>query len=265
MQSQHFLRGEAIRLATFKIENGNRDVDIRLLAEIFQRYDAIAVQNVTTSGLMSRVVSELIGRGQDYVFIDSKDRSQNLAIIFNQRSLMLDDQHWYTVNDPNQLMTNAPLVGWFRTRNADPNRAFTFSFANVQFDSARPDKEIAFLGELFRAIRDDGRGEDDIIIAGDFNSGERGLGVLDDKTGLRRAIHGKATNTENTAQLDNVMFNSRATVEFTGNSGVFDFMRQFNMSMEQALNMSQRMPVWAEFSVIEGHSPGRALENPARW
>ena len=265
MESQHFLRGEAIRLASFKIENAKRDVDTRLLAEICQRYDAIAIQNVTTSGLMSQVVSELIGRGQDYVFIDRKDRSQNLAIIFNQRTLMLDDQHWYTVNDPSQIMANAPLVAWFRTRNADPNHAFTFSFANVQFDSERPDKEIAFLGELFRAIRDDGRGEDDIIIAGDFNSGQRGLGVLDDKSGLRCAINGQATNTESTAQLDNVIFNSRATVEYTGGSGVFDFMRQFNMSMDQALRTSRRMPVWAEFSVIEGHSPGRALENPAGW
>jgi len=262
--SQFFLRGEAIRIGTFKIQNRDRQVQPQLLADICQRYDAIALQNITATGLMSQVVAELIGRGQDYVFVDRKDRSQNLAIILNQRTLILDDQHWYTVNDPGQVMTNAPLVAWFRTRNAQHDQAFTFSLANVQFDSSRPDREIIYLGELFRAIRDDGRGEDDILIAGDFNAGDRGLSKLLDKTGLRCAIIGKATNTQNTAQLDNVMFNERATVEFTGNQGVFDFMRQFNLSIDQAMSVSERLPVWAEFSVLEGHSPGRAIEVPRR-
>ena len=262
--SQFFLRGEAIRVGTFKIQNRERPGQPQLLADICQRYDAIAIQNITTTGLMSQVVSELIGRGQDYVFVDRKDRSQNLAIIFNQRTLILDEQHWYTVNDPGRVMTNPPLVAWFRTRNAQHDQAFTFSLANVQFNSSRPDREIIYLGELFRAIRDDGRGEDDILIAGDFNAGDRGLSSLLDKTGLRTAIVGKATNTQNTAQLDNVLFNERATVEFTGNQGVFDFMRQFNLSIDQAMSVSERLPVWAEFSVLEGHSPGRAIEVPRR-
>ena len=260
VQSQSFIRGEAVRVASFNLENKSGSINPVFLADICQRYDAIGLQNVSNSGTMSAVVAELRNRGLDYLFVDRKDRSQNLAILFNQESLILDGQHWYTVNDPAQAMSNAPLVAWFRARNAHPDRAFTFSLANVQFDGQRPDREIVFLGELFRAIRDDGRGEDDVIIAGDFNAGDRGLGYLREKTGLHCAIIGKSTDTDSTRQFDNVIFNNRATVEYTGISGVFDFMRQFNLSLEHAKSLSKRMPVWAEFSVIEGHSPGRAME-----
>ena len=49
----------------------------------------------------------------------------------------------------------------------------------------------------------------------------------------------------------------RATVEFTGRAGVFDFVREFNLTEQQALEVSDHFPIWAEFSSYEGGQPGR--------
>jgi hypothetical protein len=220
----------------------------------------VAIQNTGQTNLVPNLIGQLNTRGNDFVFVDRKDGAGNLAIVFNQQTLILDQQQWYTVNDPDNLMSNEPLVAWFRVRNAPPELAFTFTLANCQLDPSRPDLELAYLGELFRAIRDDGRGEDDVIMVGDFNAGDRGLNAIEYKTGLKCAIVGIPTNTQNSAQLDNILYNPQATNEFTGNRGVYDFMRQFNMTLADALDVSTHMPVWAEFSIYEGHSPGRVSE-----
>ena len=60
-----------------------------------------------------------------------------------------------------------------------------------------------------------------------------------------------------TKQYDNIVFHSQATREFIGRGGVDDFLREHNLSMEEALEVSDHLPVWAEFSVYEGGEPGR--------
>ena len=103
---------------------------------------------------------------------------------------------------------------------------------------------------LFRSS--DGRGEDDVLLIGDFNLGERMLERAGKKSGLAAVLRDTATNTRGTNHYDNILLDIRATSEFTGQSGVFDFLRQFNLTVEQALQISDHLPVWAEFSVQEG-------------
>jgi deoxyribonuclease-1-like protein len=54
---------------------------------------------------------------------------------------------------------------------------------------------------------------------------------------------------------DNLVFDGRATSEFTGRSGVLDLMVEYGLSEEQALEVSDHFPVWAEFSVFESGRP----------
>jgi hypothetical protein len=104
----------------------------------------------------------------------------------------------------------------------------------------------------------DGRGEDDIILAGDFCSSDIQLDQVQANNGLVAAIVDTATNTRNDSQLDNIIFDEKATVEYAGLSGAFDFMKRYNMTLSEAMEVSRRLPVWAEFSALEGQSPGRA-------
>jgi deoxyribonuclease-1-like protein len=109
---------------------------------------------------------------------------------------------------------------------------------------------------LFRAIRDDGRGEDDVLIVGDFHGGESDYQPIWQSAGLTSVgsnrPNNRPTNTLDNSQFDNLIFSELATIEFTGRGGVFDFMRHYNMRLDDALQISKQMPVWAEFSVFEG-------------
>ncbi len=246
-----------ISIASFKIDSTQAAGNLELTADICGQFDVVAIQN-STSLSIARLVNELNSRGHDYRFVNQQGPDNRFATLFNQKTVTLEEQHWYAVNDPNDLFLHEPLVAWFRTRHLPEQEAFTFTLANVQLNPQRPDQEIAYLGELFRAIRMDGRGEDDIILAGDFCSSDTQLNEIFGVNGLVSAIVDTATNTQNDSQLDNIIFDQKATIEYAGLSGAFDFMKRFNMTLNEAMAVSRRLPVWAEFSALEGQSPGRA-------
>ena len=45
------------------------------------------------------------------------------------------------------------------------------------------------------------------------------------------------------------MFQLSSTCEYAGRSGVFDFMRKYNLTLDQAMQVSDHLPVWAEISL----------------
>jgi hypothetical protein len=250
---------DTIRVASFKLETAGAAGDLVLTADICQQFDVVAIQNHSQLSI-PLLVAELNRRGYDFRFVDRQESNRLAAVIFNQQVVLLDEQHAYTVNDPEDLFLYEPLVAWFRASQPPDDQAFTFTLVNLQLSAERPDQEIAALGELFRAIRLDGRGEDDVILAGDFYSSGKQLRRIASVSGVSAAISGVATNTRANSQLDNLLFDHKATTEYTGVSGVFDFMIRFNMTLRDAMQISQRLPVWADFSAVEGRAPGRADE-----
>jgi hypothetical protein len=75
-------------------------------------------------------------------------------------------------------------------------------------------------------------------------------------------VRNTPTNTIGTKQYDNILFQETATVEYTGRGGVYDFLRAYNLTEKQALEVSDHLPVWAEFSVYENGRPGRLAAQP---
>lgn len=239
-----------------------------MLADICRRYDVIALQGIRLLGANSAVslveqmnsieATQSAGPRPSYRLLIDQARSEagarstQLAIVYDEAAVALDNDRWYQVRDPDDILVHKPMVAWFRARGVPAEQAFTFSLANVQLDSQRPGRELRYLSELFRAIRDDGRGEDDVMIAGNFNAGDRGLAPIQQKSGLTWVISGTPTNTNRTAQFDNIVFNPAATVEFTQRGGVFDFMKHYNLRLANAHQISTHLPVWAEFSLREG-------------
>jgi hypothetical protein len=73
--------------------------------------------------------------------------------------------------------------------------------------------------------------------------------------GIAHAITGVMTNTRRDKMYDNIVFDRRATTEFTGKWGVVDFQKEFNLTQQAALEVSDHCPVWAEFSAYEGAVP----------
>jgi hypothetical protein len=112
------------------------------------------------------------------------------------------------------------------------------------------------LDDVYRAVQNDGRGEDDVILLGDLNTHAGRLGELGRIPDIECAITEMPTNTRQNKQYDNILFQHEATSEYTGRCGVLNVMREFNLTLQQALEVSDHCPIWAEFSVYEGGKPG---------
>jgi hypothetical protein len=74
--------------------------------------------------------------------------------------------------------------------------------------------------------------------------------------GITPAVADLPTVTSGVKQADNILFDRRATVEFTGRADVADLMREFELTVQAASEISPHLPVSAEFSVFEGGGRG---------
>lgn len=257
-----------IRIASFYVpslgpETLSKPHLLQILVSILTQYDVVALQGIQSSrdDILPMLVDQLnqSGRKYDYLIGPRVGRyapHQQFAYVFDTAKLETDRYALYSVEDPEDLMNREPLVAWFRCKGVPVRDAFTFSLVNISIDPNFAEAERALLPGLIGAIEKDGRQEDDWILLGNFAGGNSELSMLDSNA-VRFAITDIATDVAGTRMLDTLLFSSRATAEFTGRAGVFDFLRKYNLSMERALEISPHMPVWAEFSNLEGSQPGR--------
>ena len=234
-----------------------------MLVRILRRFDVVALQGIQSNrdDILPLLVERLnqSGRNYDYMIGPRVGRTaplEQFAYIFDTQRLETDRYQLYTVEDPDDLMIREPLVAWFRTKGHSQHHAFTFSMINVRIDPDFAQRERELLPSLISAVQNDGRGEDDWILLGDFVGGDAELFPLT-KMAARLALIGIPTDVGGTQMLDEIVFSGPATVEFNGKVGAYDFLRQYNLSLEQALEVSEHLPVWAEFSTLEGAEPGR--------
>ena len=161
-----------------------------------------------------------------------------------------------------QRLTSAPPVARFRPRGVPPNQAFTFSLVDIHTDPDETDSELDALAGVFTGVQGNGSGEDDVILLGDLNVDEYHLGNLGRLPGIGAVVAGVPTNTRRDKTYDNIVFDRRMTVEYTGRWGVLDLMQTFQLTEAQALEVSDHMPVWAEFSAYEGAIGPIAMQPP---
>jgi len=263
---------ESIRVATFNIQamgttKMSKPHVVDYLARIAREFDVLAIQEIRSRSqdILPRFVDHInsTGREYDYVIGPRLGRSsskEQYAYVFDRETIVVDRTQLYTVDDPDDLLHREPMVAWFHARGPNPQEAFTFTLINIHTDPDEAQQEINVLDDVYRAVLSDGRDEDDVLVLGDFNADDRHLGELASISQMAWAISGAPTNTRSTQQYDNIVFNQFSTQEFTGRAGVFDFMRRFNLTIDQSLEISDHLPVWAEFSVYEGGMIGRVAE-----
>jgi hypothetical protein len=267
--------GATIRIASFDVESFGlaklgKPATMKSLCEVLRRFDLTAIQEIRSprDDIMPRLIEQLNAPGAagtasrhfDYVIGPRRGHGsgkEQLAFVFDSATIEVDRTSVYTVDDPGHRLSHEPLVAAFRAHNAPIGDAFTFTLVNVHVELGSPASEQEALADTYRAVRDDGRGEDDIIMLGNLSTDDRHLGLLGQLPNIACALTGVATNTRGTKMYDNLLFNRQATVEFTGRAGILDVPRELNLPMSQALELSDHLPIWAEFSVYEGGQPGR--------
>lgn len=263
---------DTIRVASFNVQVfGRTKLEkphvMDLLARIARRFDLLAIQEIRSreQDLLPRFVDLINATGARYDYVigpptGRTSSTEQFAYVFDRSSLEVDRNQLYSVHDPDDLLHREPFVAWFRVRGPDARQAFTFTVVNVHTDPDEIDRELNVLDDVFRAVRDDGRNEDDVLLVGDFNADENHLGELGRMPGVITVIRGMPTNTRSSHAYDNLLFHQAATTEFTGRGGVFDFLREYNLTLEAALEVSDHLPVWAEFTIYEGGRAGRVAQ-----
>jgi deoxyribonuclease-1-like protein len=238
-----------------------------VLSRLLKQFDLIAVQGLRgkNQGVPVRLIEQLnasSGRQYDFATCPTQQRDgieHYSGFIFDKAVVEVDRSTVHFIEDPQRRFRHKPLVGLFRTRAS--STPFTFYLVAVDTDPEKPAPELDFLADVFRTMRDmpraDGPGEDDVIMLGDFEADDRHLGRLGNVPGLAAAIGDIfPTTVRGTKMADNILFNRVATSEFTGRAEVFDMMRVFQLPVQAAAEVSEHLPVWAEFSVFEGGPRG---------
>ena len=274
------VEGPKIRIASFNIQDfgpskaGKREI-VSTLAEIIRRFDVVAVQEISSKdeSFLPSFVKFINSTGRAYDFViglrlgNSKSKEQ-YAYIFDTSRIQVDPQSVYTVGDPENMLHREPHVATFRTR-APPESAFTFILVNVHTDpdvvhtkstpGAMPG-EIDVLAEVYRLVRRASQNEDDVIMLGDFNTDDRRLGRLGQIPGIKPLLKSVATNVRQTEMYDNIIIHEPSTTEYAGVSGVFDIRRELNLTNLSPTDLEQisdHLPVYAEFSALETDGTGR--------
>jgi deoxyribonuclease-1-like protein len=263
--------GPTIRIASFNIQvfgdakSRNQPV-MWTLARIVQNFHIVAIQEIRSQDdyLIDRFLRDYVNAGGQRRYdrvvgprLGRSNSKEQYAFLYDTAAIDLDHSSVYTVNDPDDLLHREPLVATFSARGPPPQEAFTFTLVNIHTDPDETDAELDALEKVYRAVRQAGGGEDDIIILGDLNVDDQHLGRLGQIPGIRPVIHGVVTNTRKTKEYDNIILHQPSTAEFTGRWGVYDVQRLHNLTLDQALQVSDHLPVWAEFSAYESIAPGR--------
>lgn len=252
-----------LRLGCFGLDHFGADPSdldqLWLLAETCRRFDLISLQGI--DGRDDRwldMLADLLGKMDeraDYYYITDREIEAGLptqnCVLFNRRTIELDQLKWYIVDDPAGLFQRRPLVGWFRSRVSQADRAFTFTIANVELPEDSAPQNRFRLRTLMRAIQNDGRLEDDIILMGKTGEIQLADGLPSRSSGGFQAVISGPTDLLGRQAVDNIVLNTMATAEYTGQGGAFDFYRHYNLTLPQAQALSSRLPVWAEFSLFE--------------
>jgi deoxyribonuclease-1-like protein len=264
---------ELIRIATFNIQvfgkkKSSDPTVMATLAKVMSQFDVIAIQEVrggdatpirvlidlirSSGGRYAATVSEPIGR---------TSQTESYAFVWDESRIQLIPRSAYVVQDPADRIHREPMVASFETRvgSADGRKPFRFTLVNVhtspsEVAASAQQNEMNVLDDVFVRVREydyQTSKEEDCILLGDLNVDTAGLRELGQIPGIETVAGDIKTNTRRSKTYDHILMDRMVTREYTGRFGVLDFQRDFNMTEEQAILVSDHQPLWAEFSAYE--------------
>ncbi len=254
-RSQSHIAIGTFNIETFGVTKISKPEVVETLVNIVRQFDCLAIQELRSKddSVIRHFVDLINSNGSRYSAVvsprlgNSYSKEQYVFIYDTNRIELVD--RGFVVNDPQNVLHREPYVAFFRTRTADRRLAFTFALANIHTDPDVTHIELPALAQIFVWLQQYVSGEDDIILLGDFNEPPERYGPLRQVPNLVHALPGHIpTNTRKTKSYDNLLLDGSATREFSGLAGVLDIAQVFGLSYEQAVAVSDHLPVWALFS-----------------
>jgi deoxyribonuclease-1-like protein len=267
---------DTIRIASFNIQvlgtsKARKPHVMNVLADLIRRFDLIAIQELRTTdtSVMEGLLQLVNRKGARYQYavgprLGRSNSKEQYVFVFDPSRVELLPDTLMTVHDPQDLLHREPFIGRFRARTSRLSQPFTFILVNIHTDPDETDSELDALGDVFVAVQQNHWREDDVILLGDLNVNHLKMGKLGSLPDIAYTVRGEATNTRGTKSYDNIVFNQIATDEFTGAAAVLDFQQEYGLTRDQALEVSDHLPVWAEFRALEGDRSSYVALRPER-
>jgi len=270
-------RPRPLLIGTFNIQrfgeskSANAVVMDRLM-ELTYPFDVLAIQEVVSQreAVVQNFVAKLNEKYNaqfNYVigpFVGRTTYVERFAYVYDSRRVKVIEQP-YIIADPEDKLHREPLVTRFQVRDELSSNPFSFLLVNLHLDPKEGIAEMDHVSGLLNQLESDYAGkEDDVVILGDFNLSPSQIltktqfsarpqwrTVLDDRV---------MTNTRRTKAYDNLVYHADRTAEFLGRQGTIDLQDRFRISIEEALEISDHLPVWAAFSLDEAGAATLAAE-----
>ncbi len=257
---------QTILIASFNIQTfGKKKMEdawvLERIVAVIRQFDVVAIQEVRAEDqtTIPRLVQFINSQGAryDYLIGPRLGRSvskEQYAYIYDTSTVVSSTDAMYTIEDNADLLHREPLVARFVTRVPPNVRPFTFSIVNIHTDPDEVKLELPVMHTVLKGIREFeyvSAREDDVILLGDLNAAPHQFGTLGQIPGIYWTVDGEPTNTIRKSTWDNIIFDRGLTNEFTGRSGVLDLCDMFKIKTDQALLISDHLPIWAEFSSAE--------------
>lgn len=249
---------------------------VDVLVDITRRFDILAIQELRDVDqevipdfleLLNRNgarYAAAVGPRQGYT-INRNNYFEQAVFIYDTTRVQLLSQT-YVAPNRGERMHRTPYVAHFQSLVSPGQQPFTFVLMNVHTDFDDAQFEFEVLQEVIPEIYANHPGEDDFILIGDFNDSPTNYQRFNWMRNQFAAISPQwMTNTRLTKAYDNIVFDRLLTAEFLNQSGVLNMQDEYHLTLEQALLVSDHLPVWGVFSAIEAPVAALTEEPPARF
>ena len=265
-----------LRIGTFNIHQygptkAGRPEVVATIADILTRFDVVAVQEIRSKDQFhfrrlieqaNRIAQQpgsnaLPGAKFEFVLgprLGETSIKEQYAFVWDASRVRILPNSVYTLRDDLNDFHREPLVATFETNaptQGGSYRPFRFTLINIHTDPDEVDYELDRLDEALALVQQDDPGEDDLILLGDLNADENHLGQLSRMRNILPLLKAQPTNIRRTASYDNLVIHRVRTSEWTGRSGTLDFEADYGLTFDQALGVSDHLPVWADFEPFE--------------
>ena len=260
--SKHDLESK-IRIASFNIQafgksKASKPEVMDIIKNIICLYDITAIQEIRNKkGDAVKSLMDLLNNDSDsYSLLISprlgrKEPLESYAFVYKRRVIRLKRQA-VVYPDPQDVFSREPYLAEFEAGN------FDFVLANIHTSPKDARKEIQALQDVVRFAQSHYKGENDIIVLGDFNADNPGRHYFSESvtSGFRSSQYfwvvpdGADTTVKPTVfTYDRIVFLKKYTSpDYLGVWGVFDFKLKYGLSQKFAESVSDHFPVYAEFS-----------------
>ena len=251
-----------ILIASFNaLRLGEKQKDYRAFTQILAKFDLIGLEEVMNEKGVKRVqgyLEKLTKEKWDYIISESSVGSENYReyFAFIYRKSKFSEARglgFYKEKDENEFMRE-PYGAYFKAGNFD----FVYVIAHSVFGDKEKQRLLEAANyvnvyEYFSKLTD----ENDIIIAGDFNTSADNMAFknMADKHGVSYILNPEEnlttlSDSKLVSSYDNFFINFEKTKEFTGNFGVYNFIKNNNYAIIKKY-VSDHLLIFSEYSTLE--------------